>query len=156
MYNNSKLLGKHWLDWLQAHSTREQLLELWIKKASKIAGLKIIKKMYNNAGGASGMIHLFPVQTFWEDKNNERRLLAELSKEMQDDEAVVSIYSAMGYEVHKIAFPCFGKTCNRFRYLGSCFILETQIRFLIRSYGMKCAKLEAQKRLNENSRNFST
>ena len=109
VYNNSKLLGKHWLDWLQAHSTREQLLELWIKKASKIAGLQIIKKMYNNAGGASGMIHLFPVHTFWGDKNNERRLLAELSTEMQDDEAVVSIYSAMGYEVHKIAFPASAK-----------------------------------------------
>ena len=41
-----------------------------------------------------GMIHLFPVHTFWGDKNNERRLLVEMSKEMQDDEAVfVSIYS---------------------------------------------------------------
>ena len=62
--------------------------------------------MYNNAGSISGMIHLFPVHTFWGSKNSERRLLVGMSKEMQDDEAVFCLYSEMEYYINDLNYPC--------------------------------------------------
>ena len=35
-YPGRKLIDTHWLTWLQAHSTKEQLLELWIEKGKQI------------------------------------------------------------------------------------------------------------------------
>ena len=105
MYTGRKLIDTHWLTWLQAHSTKEQLQELWIEKASKFVSPLIIRKIFNTPGSISGMIHIFPVHTFWGDKNNERHLLVEMSKEMQDDEAAFVLYYELGYNINHINFP---------------------------------------------------